>query len=314
MRRLGILLLLSLTIFAGPSAARAAGLPLFVGCHAEAFIADTQLVTAQGGQYLKVAFEVDVPTQALIWGQTAHRQRPDGFSAERATAMVFVEDAFGSPVGSPGGFLNYPYGLEATTTFASATLPGPGLCGQSAGANEYTLDPGTYEAIVVSASESGSEHGVVLPSDVTVTSVERGASVRLSERDLSCDERLRITAGGVTSERLSGCRATMTAHGKAYRALTVGHFPDADHQVRWIDPSGQTTAPVVFFDLAVGGAGGWTLDVPRYVTPLAHPFLLPVAGAPESDSGIFGAFADIPMGPVIIEDPPCAFTPRPDPC
>lgn len=314
MRRFGISALLALTVVATSYAARAANLPLFAACKATAFIPDTQLITAEGGQYLKVVFEVPTPTQTLIWGQTAHRTTPDGLSAERATAMIFVEDVFGSPIGLPGGFLNYPYGIEASTGSTAVTMPGPGPCGQSAGANEYTLEPGTYQVIVVSASESGSQHGAVLPAGVVVTSFERGPSVRLSERDLSCDGRLRVTAAGVSSESLEGCRATMSAQGKAYRALTVGHFPDADHEVHWIDPAGQTTSPVAFFDLAVGAPGTWTLEVPRYVTPLAHPLFLPVAGAPESDSGIFGAFADIPVEPVIVVDPPCAFTPPPDPC
>jgi hypothetical protein len=63
-----------------------------------------------------------------------------------------------------------------------------------------------------------------------------------------------------------------------------------------VDPAGHAGAPVAFYDGAIGAPGVWTLSIPRYATALGQPFGLPVPtpAALGSDSGVFGAFADVP--------------------
>jgi len=99
---------------------------------------------------------------------------------------------------------------------------------------------------------------------------------------------------GVTSNALVQCEQALPASGRAYHGVFSGRFPSATHDVRY-DPAHGPARQVGFFDGGAEPAGVAKLLVPRYVTPAAHPFYLPVGGpgALGSDSGIFGVHADV---------------------
>ncbi|HEV8360638.1 MAG TPA: hypothetical protein VGR28_09305 [Candidatus Thermoplasmatota archaeon] len=274
-------------------------------CPAPDFIAGTQLVAAPGGQYAKVTFQVAAPLTDTFWAETGLRvsslngltNGAYGYFAERALTVAFFEDLAGNAIAPPSGVLMYPYGIQLDSDVLSFRVAeGDAGCGGAAAGMPLTLAPGTYVGIALGASETNSEVALVLPASVEVLGIQYGATQRASEAEFDCQARVRGEAAGFSSEALVGCATTFTAASKAYRAMSVGHFPDAAHTVTWTEPDGFTTKPLVFFDLGTGAAGDWRLNIPRYATPLGQPFFVPIPGPQVlgADSGVFGVFADIP--------------------
>lgn len=155
------------------------------------------------------------------------------------------------------------------------------------------LAPGESCVVVFGATESGSARAAVLPAAVTVLDVARGPSRRLSEAEFACTVKARAAAAGVSSQALLGCRTPVTVAHAFHSFASVGRFPDPDHEVRWVSPSGERMERVVLAQFTRGGPGTWTLEVPRCVTPAGHPFFTPLARDPGSDSGAFAAVADV---------------------
>lgn len=275
------------------------------GCPAMDFLPGTQLVAAPGGQWVKATFRVDAPLTADVWAEVGLRvsalngatEGNYGFFAERALAAAFVEDLAGNELTPPSGLLMYPYGIQLDAPGLSVRIAeGDAHCGAAAAGTPLTLAPGTYVAIGVGATETMSETALALPDAVQVLAVQRGPLQRASEAEFDCLAKGRVEAAGFSSEGLVGCATPFRAEHKAYRALSVGHAPSVAHDVRWTPPNGETTDPVVFFDLGTGEAGTWRLDIPLYASPVGEPFYAPVPG-PQlvgGDSGVFGAFADVP--------------------
>jgi hypothetical protein len=266
-------------------------------CPAPDFIAGTQLVSAPGGQWLRATFEATQPVTGTFWGVVGATVATTGglygFFGERALVAAFFEDAQGKSLGTPGLAL-YPYGIEADAAGMAVRVLAGELrpCGGAGAGLTLTLQPGTYRVVVLGSTETGSGAGAALPlGGITVLSTETGPLTRLFESGYACAQSARVEALGFASEVLMGCANAYTAAGTAYRAVFMSHFPDANHAASWTAPGGATQS-IVIFDLNKGPAGTWTLNIPRYITPLGQPFGVP--GPVQSESGVFGAFASVP--------------------
>ncbi|MCA1812531.1 MAG: hypothetical protein LC624_01095 [Halobacteriales archaeon] len=293
MRALVPLVLAVACLMALPPAGSVA-LPGAGPCPVPDFIQGTQLVTAAGGEWLRVTFTTDHTFTSTFWAEVGAAFSPTGgfygFFSERAMAAAFVEDSAGNNLLTPG-FSLYPYGIELDAGANVLRLGAGDLggCEAAAAGGDLTLGPGTYRVVVLGATETHSGTGAVLPRDVVATRVERGPLQPVSESGFACQVNVRAEAEGFSSEVLQACSTPYPGAGRVYRALTVGHFPDAQHNVHWVAPDG-STRNVVFFDLATGAPGTWHLDIPTYITPIGQPTLLPL----PNDGGVFGAFAGLP--------------------
>jgi hypothetical protein len=263
-------------------------------CPATDFIPGTTLVAGGPGQWVKATFRVDAPLSGTFWaeiGATASTTNGVyGFFAERALVAGFFEDASGRSLGIPG-FEAYPYGDQLDLNGNTLRLSAGDLHGCAAAAAGTTLDlqPGTYTVVVVGAGETGGAVGAALPRGVAVVATQTGSTTTLSESGYRCATDLRLEAEGFSTEVLQGCSTSYAASHTAYRALFTGHAPDANHHVSWTNPDGSST-PVAFVDVTKGGAGTYALEIPTYVSLFGQPFIV----GPPADSGVFGAFADVP--------------------
>ncbi len=263
------------------------------------FISGTQMVLAPNGEHVRITFDVPEANDATIYagiGVRASATVPAGvgYVAESAMSTRFVETEDGELLVA-GGHSMYPYGFH--TDVAAATLrfaDVDGQCGVVATGGSLDLEPGRYVVTVFGATDTNGDAAAYLPLQYDIVDVEYGPSYRVSETEMTCDVKVHATTYISSTRHLEGCEAPYEIEHEAYRFLHVSRFTDDDHLARWIAPGGAVQDPVAIFDKGIGGAGTWTFDVPRYVTPLAsgQTSLGPVP-MPDHDSGIFGVIADV---------------------
>lgn len=263
------------------------------------FIEGTQMVLAPNGEHARITFDVDEPNDATMYagiGVRASATVPAGvgYVAESASATRFVETEDGELLAT-GGLSMYPYGFH--TDVAAATLRFADVdrqCGTVATGGSLDLEPGRYVVTVFGATDTNGDAAAYLPDEYDIVDVEYGPSYRVSETEMTCDVKVHVTTYISSTRHLEGCEASYDIEHEAYRFLHVSRFPDDDHLARWIAPGGAVQDPVTIFDIGIGGAGAWTLDVPRYVTHHASG-QSDIGGVPmpDHDSGIFGVIADV---------------------
>lgn len=292
-----VLVLLVLLLSTMPIAAGAAP------CTVPDFVSGVQKVDAGVGEYVRVTFVVHATTTGTFWGAASMHAATTavtppylGYAAERAAVVSVLEDANGNAINGLGGMVMYPYGVQLVSdaAFLRVDQADSATCGAAAAGSDFTLQPGTYTFTVLAGSDTPNAGAAMLPLGVEIVNVATGPTTLIDERSLSCDAKLSTMAAGVTSTALVGCARTFETEGRGYHGVFSGRFPDATHNVRW-NPAAGATRTVAFFDGAIEGPGDAALEVPMYVTPVGHPFGLPIGtpGALGSDSGIFGLFADI---------------------
>lgn len=250
---------------------------------------------------LVVDFTIAAATQGYVGASVGARRltvHEAGYFAERSMAVGFLEHANGTRILDTGGYTTFGYGVQADTPAGSwrAVDMDLGGCQGSGALAPVHLAPGSYRLVVLAASETPTLMRAWLPAGATVTGTGAHAATLLSEETLACAAKARLGALGATNQVLLGCASSLSASGRAYRFLMAQWGPDPMHDVRWVHPDGTVSrcqAAGNCVERGVGGAGAWTLEVPRYVIA-AGTTRTPSTGGGTGDAGIFGAFADVP--------------------
>lgn len=260
-------------------------------------------VRVDGGptQAVRIRFTLAQPTtgEVGVWFALRGSAAEPGWPAERALAAGFLEDASGAPVAIVSPQLGiYPYGVVADVAAVGLRVAATdGDCLGAFGAvSTLDLAAGSYDLVVVGASEAGSRFAALLPPEAQVAGVTTGPATLLSAGTLACEAKVRAHVSGLLAEVLRDCATPLPAAGRAYRSLVATWGPSADHDVAWRDPGGALVrcykAPRWCVDTGSGPAGPWTLEVPRYTTLQQPTLVLPSLGSDYS--GLFGVFAGRP--------------------
>lgn len=250
---------------------------------------------------VRIPFTLPAPTQGAfaVWFALRGSAVEPGWPAERGLAAGFLETSSGALVAIISPQLGiYPYSVQADVGAGGLRVAATdGACLGAFGAiSELALDAGSYDLVVVGASEAGSRFAAFLPPEARPGAVATGPATLLSTGTLDCPTKARVFASGLLAEAMLGCAKALTAQGAAYHSLVATWGPSDEHDVRWVNPSGGAQrcykAPGWCVDTGRGDAGAWTLEVPRYVTVRQPTILL---GGPSADySGLFGVFAGRP--------------------